>query len=418
MILGYRLLSASVFLLLVLAVSPGAPSLTITGSAVDPSGRPIPDATVMVYHAGVLNGYSTFCPSCYRDCGKRTKTDSSGAYTISNLATGLWFDLLFVRDGYAPEIVRVKDLSAGIAPIATLQARPSITDPSHAVKGHVVDAAERPVPDAVVTTIGFENEHGSAIGTFPGLDPLAVTDQNGNFEIDYTQPAKRMLVTVESRTLALRFATLITGPQSQKIELEEGATVRGRLTLDGKPVAGAEIGLVGQQQGGYGPALSIVGDPYPETRIGTQQDGTFVISNVPTGVRWFVYPKMESVATKGSAEPKICVTARPREIVDVGEISLGHGYRLRGRIILNDGKPLHDGTRVLLISEPVRDAQEALLDKDGRFEFLGLPKGDYSISPSVRGYSVANNQNDAIHVSIQRNIDDLILSLVPMQPER
>jgi Carboxypeptidase regulatory-like domain len=413
-----KALSACVFLLLVSAVSVGAPGLTITGTAVDSSGRPIPDATVMVYHAGVLNGYSTFCPSCYRDCGKRTKTDSSGSYTIPNLASGLWFDLLLVSDGYAPEIVRMKDISAGAAPIATLKARSSVADPSHAVKGHVVDAVGRPVPDVVVTTIGFEGEHGSAIGTFPGLDPLAVTDQNGNFEIDYTQPAKRMLVTVESRTRALRFATLVTGPQSQKIELEEGATVRGRLMLDGKPVTGAEVGLIGQQQGGYGPALSIVGDPYPETRIGTRDDGTFVISNVPTGVHWFVYPKMESVATKGSAEPKICVTARPREIVDVGEISLGHGYRLRGRIILNDGKPLHDGMRVILISERVRDTQVTLLDKDGRFEFLSLPNGDYSMSPSIRGYSVANNQNDAIHVSIQRNIDDFIVSLDPTQPER
>ena len=76
---------------------------------IDSSARPIPDATVMVYHAGVLNGYSTFCPSCYRDCGKRTKTDSAGNYVISKLDSGLWFDLLVVRDGYAPEIIKVKD---------------------------------------------------------------------------------------------------------------------------------------------------------------------------------------------------------------------------------------------------------------------------------------------------------------------
>jgi protocatechuate 3,4-dioxygenase beta subunit len=37
-----------------------APELTVTGRVVDTSGHPIPDATIMVYHAGVLNGYSTF----------------------------------------------------------------------------------------------------------------------------------------------------------------------------------------------------------------------------------------------------------------------------------------------------------------------------------------------------------------------
>src|SRR3984957_7667191 len=128
-----KAIPALVLLLLVSAVSVGAPGLTVAGRVVDSSRRPVSGATVMVYHAGVLNGYSTFCPSCYRDCGKRTKTDSSGSYTIPNLASGLWFDLLLVSDGYAPEIVRMKDISAGAAPIATLKARSSVADSSHAV---------------------------------------------------------------------------------------------------------------------------------------------------------------------------------------------------------------------------------------------------------------------------------------------
>jgi hypothetical protein len=342
---------ALILFLLVSAVSAGAPGLTVTGSAVDSAGRPISDATVMVYHAGVLDGYSTFCPSCYRDCGKRTRTDASGSYKLSNLAPGLWFDLLFVRDGYAPEIVRVKEASSGTAPVATLKVRPS-ADPSHMVKGHVIDLGGRVVPDAVVTTVGIEEEHGSIIGTIPGLDPLAVTDQDGNFEVHYNKSAKRMLVTVESRTLALRFATLVVG-QQQTIELEEGATVRGRVMQDGKPVADAEVGLIGQERGSFGEALSIVGDPYPEMRIGTQEDGTFAISNVPPGVRWFVYPKMESVATRGAAEPKVCLTTHPNEIVGVGEISLRPGYHLRGRVVLSDGKSIPEGMRVTLSSERV-----------------------------------------------------------------
>jgi hypothetical protein len=290
----------------------------------------------MVYHAGVLNGFSTFCPSCYRDCGKRAKTDASGSYIIDKLDSGLCFDLLFVRDGYAPEIVRVKDASAGTAPLATLKVRPSAADSSQAVKGHVVDVKGRAVRDAVVTSVGVEVERGSIIGTIPGLDPLAVTDQNGDFELLYEKPAKKMLVTVEARTLALKFVTLATGPQRQTIELVRGATVKGRLVQDGKPVPDAEIGLVGQKQGGFAEALTVVGDPYPEMRVGTQQDGTFIVSDVPAGVQWFVYPKMESVATKGASEPKACITTRPSETVDVGEISLRTGYRLEGRVVLTE----------------------------------------------------------------------------------
>jgi hypothetical protein len=412
-----KTVSAVILLLLVSAASVGTRGLTITGRVADSSGRSIPDATVMVYHAGVLNGYSTFCPSCYRDCGKRAKTDASGSYTIDKLDSGLWFDLLFVRDGYAPEIVRVKEASAGTAPLATLKARPSAADPSHAVKGHVVDVNGHVVRDAVVTTVGIEAEHGAVVGPMPGLDPLAVTDQNGDFELLYEKPAKRMLVTIEARTLALKFVTLVTGPQGQTIELAKGGAVRGRLVQDGTPVADAEIGLVGQKLGGFGPALTIVGDPYPEMKVGTQQDGTFMISDVPTGVQWFVYAKMESVATRGASEPKACITTRPNEMVDVGEISLRAGYRLEGQIVLSDGKSIPDGMRVILTSQRVWDSQTALLDRQGRFRFLGLPQDNYLISPAVRGYRLADNQRD-VQVSVQGNVDDFVVSLNPEQPKR
>lgn len=36
----------------------------LTGRVVDIDGRPLGHATVLVYHAGVKTGYSTFCPSC------------------------------------------------------------------------------------------------------------------------------------------------------------------------------------------------------------------------------------------------------------------------------------------------------------------------------------------------------------------
>ena len=35
-----------------------------------------------VYHAGVKKGYSTYCPSCYVDCGKRNITDNQGMFIL------------------------------------------------------------------------------------------------------------------------------------------------------------------------------------------------------------------------------------------------------------------------------------------------------------------------------------------------
>ena len=42
----------------------GRPS-NLTGKIIDRAGQPVDKATVLIYHAGVKKGYSTFCPSCY-----------------------------------------------------------------------------------------------------------------------------------------------------------------------------------------------------------------------------------------------------------------------------------------------------------------------------------------------------------------
>jgi hypothetical protein len=83
---------------------------------------------VTVYHAGVKTGYSTYCPSCYRDCGKRTATDRTGSFTIKNLDSDLWFELLVVRDGTAAFVEKV-DPSRGPANVAGLAPRTPVDDP-------------------------------------------------------------------------------------------------------------------------------------------------------------------------------------------------------------------------------------------------------------------------------------------------
>ena len=87
-------------------VGDEAPSgASLTGSVRDNAGKPVAGATVRVWTASVKNGYSTYCPSCYADCGKRAVTDSEGAFTVNNLSRDLRFQLLIVREGFAPTFV-------------------------------------------------------------------------------------------------------------------------------------------------------------------------------------------------------------------------------------------------------------------------------------------------------------------------
>src|ERR1039458_8868276 len=82
------------------ALPAATPRATLTGTVLDANGNALADVTVMVYHAGVKTGYSTYCPSCYLDCGKRVLTDAKGAFEIKDLAPDLWFTLVAARDGY------------------------------------------------------------------------------------------------------------------------------------------------------------------------------------------------------------------------------------------------------------------------------------------------------------------------------
>ncbi len=179
--------------------------------------------------------------------------------------------------------------------------------------------------DVAVQPKGFASGQGASYGEFPGLDPLAVTNDRGEFEVAYTEPVSKMLLLVEARSMAPKLVAMSTGTQRQTVALSEGAVIRGRLVADGKPVAGAEMGLIAAERGGIGPDLKIIGSPYDEIKVGTQEDGSFAITNAPPGATWYLYGKMESLGSRGATMPVTCATTRDKEFVDVGDIQVKPG---------------------------------------------------------------------------------------------
>jgi len=366
----------------------------------------------MVYHAGVKTGYSTFCPSCYADCGKRTFTDADGTYSFTNLNPDLWFELLVVRDGYG--LVSIKKVDPSIGPAtAVLSPRSSIEDPRQMVRGRVVDKSGNLLRDVVVQPQGVASDLGAMIGTVPGLDLLAVTDDKGEFEVRYERSASKMLLLVEARNMAPKFIVMPTGTERRTVSLYEGAVIRGRLMADGKAVGGAEIGLIPQDRGGFGSGLSIVGNPFSELKVGTQDDGSFALTNVPAPGEWCAYAKMKSLAGRGATDPVMCATSVDGQVVDVGDIEVRPGHRLKGQIVLSDGKPIANGMEIVITSDRGWDSQTATLGPDGHFEFGDLPAGIYSISPAVRGYTLPGAA-DNVAVSIDHDLDGRRIVLTPV----
>lgn len=386
---------------------------TLTGRVTDSAGGPLDHTSVIVYLAGVKMGYSTYCPSCYADCGKRVFSDAAGRFTIKNLNPDLWFKILFVRDGYIPAFVDRVDSSKGPARTVAMSVRTAIQDPGRVVCGRVTDSHGVPVRDAVVNPQGVlavvEGRGRAAMyGAVEGLEPIAVINSRGEFEIGYLNAAVKMLLLIEARGLAPKLVTLSTGGERQTVTVFDGAIIRGRLVDKGKPVANAEIGLIGRNRG-FGPELTVVGNPYSEIRIGTQEDGSFVMTNVPAPAEWYIYGKMESIAARGATDALECATTADNQEVNVGDFQIKPGHRLHGKVILSDGKAVPEGSRIIIGDERAWDSQTVILGGDGRFEFVGLGTGRFEINPAAKGYPVQRK----IEVSIDRDIDALVITLDP-----
>src|ERR1051325_9101579 len=108
---------------LVTAAAIAAPRATIDGRVIDAAGKPVATATVIVYAAGVKVGYSTFCPTCCVDCGKRVVTSAQGDYRIQSLDPTLWSRLLVAREGFTLSFVMKVAPADGPAENAVLTLR-------------------------------------------------------------------------------------------------------------------------------------------------------------------------------------------------------------------------------------------------------------------------------------------------------
>lgn len=386
---------------------------TASGMVVDPNGKPLENAAVIVHSAAVKKGYSVFCPTCYKDCGKRTVTGPDGSYSIGGLDPELVFTLVAVKDGYLAAYIWNVNPAAGPARNATLKPRPAIKDASQVVRGRIVDTQGNPQPGAVVQSdMAVYSGPGGQIRFSSAVDwinELTVTNDQGEFELAYSAPALEMTFTVIARGMAPKHFTASTGGEQKNFIVAAGATIRGRLVYGGAPVPNAEVGLV--------PYDSSTGRWYREVRIGTEENGTFAITNVPPGRIWVLHPTMESLASRGiGSDPIDCETKDDGQDVNLGDIRLMRAHALRGRVVLGDGKFVPPNMRVTLTTHRFWDSQVMMLASDGSFRFDGLPEGVYSVLPAVRGYRLPDDCAilcRSAEVIVKKDVSDFVIKMVP-----
>ena len=367
-----------------LTITAASASNDLTGVVVDATTKALPGATVYVYTAFPRVGVSSFCPSCYRDCGKHVSANRAGRFRLKALDPTLRFDLLAVADGYEPSFVRQIDPMG--SPVTIKLTPRSIADAGRLISGTVVDPHGKPVVGATVAPSGYRTENRVSYGNIPGIDKLSLTNAKGEFALRIPAADAKLDVLVTARSLAPHIERMLAPGQSRRIPLIEGATITGHVMRDGKPLAGTRVGFVQSNRASS--------DFLGHFEIGTNGDGLFLITNMGPNLTYTVYTPMEA-PSRGVATPKTVNVGDDKASTDAGTLVVGPGRRIAGRIVVPERASIPPHTQITVIAAAGDDARSVEVQDDGTFSFDGVPKGATKLSMRIPGLALMPSPPDA-----------------------
>src|SRR5262249_39188001 len=156
--------------------------------------------------------------------------------------------------------------------------------------------------------------------------------------------------------------------------------------------------------------------------IGTKEDGRFAFPTIPPGREYFIYSMMKDAQRNGGVVParKISV-GKDGETTQAGDFVVEPAFRVAGRLILADWRPLPWGARIMFGREQAWDQLPNVdVSTDGRFVFDGVPKESVDISPRLKGHrlSLRNPSLDRLNGfsvvgRVGGDLNDLIILLEP-----
>ncbi|HJW94182.1 MAG TPA: hypothetical protein VJ901_11255 [Thermoanaerobaculia bacterium] len=368
--------------------------LLATITVVSDSGKPVPNAHVYVYTARPKAGIGAICPSCYKDCGKHGAVDANGRYELPAVDPTLYFNLLAVADGYEPAFANDVDPQSRGVKIALKQRPANVL----AVRGTVVDPHGKPVVGAIVAPNALHMSKSSTMfGKLPGVDPLAVTDEKGTFQLVVERADRNVDLKIRARGLAPKIEENVAPGVPAAIRLTNGAAITGRVMANGKPLANVPIGIVQRSHA----SRTFLGNE----EIATGRDGRFLITGIGPNDEYVVYGKMEGLAPSA-------IVAKPLQVGgddsrnDIGTLNVEKGHRIRGCVSPPSGVRLPAHTKILLSRIEPWDSQQVEVAEDGSFEFVGVPAE--TVDLDLRGMSMT--------VSVDRDLDQL--QYTPRPPRR
>jgi hypothetical protein len=356
----------------------------LTGAVESQDGLPLPNAaTVFIATAAPKVGTSTLCPSCYADCRKRATTHTDGHFTIEGLDPELNFELLVVAKGYQPKSLPRVDPSTGAVRVILDPIESTDLSKDRTLLGRVQDGAGNPIEGALIEMemVWFVDGGGRG-GAVDGVDPRAVSDENGDFLLSTKKPIEAMTVMITGRAFApRRFSRLSSGGLRHSLTVTEGVTLKGRIVSKGLGLGGILAGVCGVDRS----VQHFLG----HFDVGTAEDGTFAFLNLPAEGEFYLYGLMRSMGDRGAIPLQKVRLGKDGTTTDVGVIEVLPAFRVSGRIESSDGSKLPSNTRVMIGRDLAWDVIQADPDDEGRFDLGGVPGETVSLSVNRRGWELS-----------------------------
>lgn len=369
--------------LLVTVLCAPAWGADLLGTVVDSAGRPIAGARIDISTAAPKSGPALFCPSCYLDCAKSTRSDDRGRFEFKRVSDSLQFRLVATAPGKQTALTDLVDPAQSTASI-TLADFPSNAPPNRLLHGTVLSTEGIPVSGALVSPAGAKTNKSRWRGGARAQP--AVTDDTGQFRMYLEEDYLGVDLEVTAYGYPGAIVELLApGETAHSIRLPSGVTVSGRLTFMDAPAAGRPVAVVqvnrGRQDIIFVKAVSTT----------SAEDGSFQFQALPANDQYAIFSPV-ALAVEGPAiQTALFSVGKDGTTRDLGTLHLVPPLTLAGRLELTDKEAsLPPDVRVTLARMPAWDQIEARVAADGRFCFANLPPESYEVR-------ISNDELEIIH---------------------